>query len=296
MTGENHPKDKPPKKEGAEARPTESRPKGGPGPLPVKTLQSNDGKAQEPAAQGPAAAAPEQKPANPDKADSVQEAPVKAGARGEAQPPKEGKKPSPVPGARILLFNRWEASGIIVNDVGLKKYVNLDPIVVPRTGGKYGPGRSQKDRMPIVERFMNRLMVSGHRGKKHKLTSGRHAGKVPMLYNTIKEAFVIIEKKTGKNPLQVLVAALENSALLEEVASYRLGGIIARNAVITSPQRRLDLALRHLTQGIYRSSFRSRQSLAGVIASELIAASSNDSKNFAISERNRIEREAEGAR
>ena len=96
--------------------------------------------------------------------------------------------------------------------------------------------------------------------------------------------------------VQVLVKAVENSALLEEVASYRLGGIIARNSVITSPQRRLDLALRHLTQGIHRSSFRNRKSLSEVIADELIAASENDPKSFAILERNRIEKEAEGAR
>jgi small subunit ribosomal protein S7 len=218
----------------------------------------------------------------------------------EAAPGKEGgpEKPKSKPAwdTRTLLFNRWETSDVVVNDQGLRKYINLDPVVVPRTGGKYGSARSQKDMMPIAERFMNRLMVSGHRGKKHKLTSGRHAGKTLKLYNTLKEAFITIEKKTNKNPIQVLVTAIENSALLEEVASYRLGGIIARNAVITSPQRRLDLALRYLTQGIYKTSFRSRKSLSGVIADELIAASNNDSKSFAVSERNRIEREAEGAR
>jgi small subunit ribosomal protein S7 len=139
-------------------------------------------------------------------------------------------------------------------------------------------------------------MVSGHRGKKHKITSGPNVGKTPRLYNTIKEAFIIIEKRTNQNPVQVLVGAIENSALLEEVASYRLGGIIARNSVIASPQRRLDLALRHLTQGIFRSSFRRKKSLAAVIAEDLIAAYNNDSKSFAVSERNRIEKEAEGAR
>jgi small subunit ribosomal protein S7 len=150
--------------------------------------------------------------------------------------------------------------------------------------------------MHLIERFMNKLMVSGHRGKKHKITSGPNVGKTARLYNTMKNALEIIEKKTNKNPVQVMVTAVENSALLEEVASYRLGGIIARNSVISSPQRRLDIALRHLSQGIFRASFRSKQSLASVIATEMIAASENDNKSFAVSERNRIEREAEGAR
>ncbi len=305
MTGENKTsKEKPLKKEEGEARPEKGKPSPGrsaEGRAAKRPEASQPGKPVPAKVQAPAAKTPESKPgqpalASPAQAKPVYEAPKKGDASGEAQAGKPGEKTKPIPGARILLFNRWEISGVVVNDLGLRKYINLVPIVVPRTGGKYGSGRSQKDRMPIVERFMNRLMVSGHRGKKHKLTSGRHTGKIPKLYNIVKEAFIIIEKKTNQNPLQILVNALENSALLEEVASYRLGGIIARNAVITSPQRRLDLALRHLTQGIYRSSFRNRQSLASVIASELVAASSNDSKSFAVSERNRIEREAEGAR
>ena len=196
----------------------------------------------------------------------------------------------------MLLFNRWDTSGVTVRDAGLRGYINLDFLAVPRTGGKYGPGAFQKNRMSIVERFMNRLMVAGHRGKKHKITSGENVGKTPRLYNAMKESFEIIEKRTKQNPVQVLVGAIENSALLEEVASYRLGGIIARNSVITSPQRRLDLALRHLTQGIFRTSFRNRRSLPNVIAEELIAAYNNDSKSFAVSERKRMEKEAEGAR
>ena len=199
-------------------------------------------------------------------------------------------------GINMLMFNRWDTSQVTVRDAGLKNHMNLDSMSVPRTGGKYGPGSFQKNKMSIVERFMNRLMVAGHRGKKHKLTSGHNVGKTPRLYNVMKESFVIIEKKTNQNPVQVLVGALENSALLEEVASYRLGGIIARNSVITSPQRRLDLALRHITQGIFRASFRKKKSLANVIADELIAAYKNDPKSFAVSERNRMEKEAEGAR
>jgi len=197
---------------------------------------------------------------------------------------------------KLLLFNRWELSEVKVEDPGLEKHINLDPLIIPRTGGRFATKPFQKDKISIVERLMNKLMVSGHRGKKHKLTSGHQIGKTQGLYKTVKKAFEIIENRTKKNPVQVLVNAIENAALLEEVASYRLGGIIARSSVVVSPQRRIDLALRHIAQGIQKASFKTKKTLAEVIAEELISASSNDSKSFAIQERNRMEREAEGAR
>jgi small subunit ribosomal protein S7 len=296
------------KKEGpARAGPAEKKPAAKPQEKPAKP--------EAPRAEKPAARPYPHRPAHPPREEKPKEA--KPGAEKPHEKPQEApkeEKPGEAPkkqaqaiespagaekpawGVKTLLFNRWDTSDVKVEDPGIRGYVNLTPLVVPRTEGKYGPPQFQKNRMPIVERFMNKLMIPGHRGKKHKLTSGRNVGKTHKLYKSLKEAFTIIEKRTSKNPVQVLVKAVENSALLEEVASYRLGGIIARNSVITSPQRRVDLALRHLTQGIYKSSFRNRQRLANVIASELIAASENDPKSFAILERNRIEKEAEGAR
>ena len=197
---------------------------------------------------------------------------------------------------KILIFNRWDMSQAKVEDPGLINYINLMPIVIPRTGGKYGTSSLQKGKMCIVERFMNKMMVPGHRGRKHKITSGKCVGTTVTLCNDIKKAFEIIEKRTSRNPVQVFVKAIENAALLEEVASYRMGGIIARQAVIVTPQRRLDLALRHLSQGIYKIKFKNKVPLPEVIATELIAASANDSRSFAIQEKNRIEKEAEGAR
>jgi len=194
----------------------------------------------------------------------------------------------------VLLFNRWDTSEVKVSDLGLDRYINKRALIVPKTSGKTSAMYRQKTH--IVERFMNKLRVPGHRGKKHKITSGHCPPNAQTIYLHTKKAFESIEKKTKSNPLNVLIKAVENAAMIEEVASYRLGGIIARQAVVVSPQRRLDLALRYLTQGIYKSSFRKRRPLSEVIADELIAASKNDSKSFAIQERNRIEREAEGAR
>jgi len=196
----------------------------------------------------------------------------------------------------ILLFNRWDTSQVKIDDMGLAGYINIKPVVVPRSAGKYATMPFHKNDMSIVERLINKLYVAGHRGKKHKISSGDNVGKSVNLYNEMKEALEIVEKKTNQNPVQVLVTGIVNAAILEEVASYRLGGIIARQAVVVSPQRRLDLALRYMSQGIYRSAFKNKRKLSSIIAEEIIAAYSNDPKSFAISERKRIEKEAEGAR
>lgn len=197
---------------------------------------------------------------------------------------------------KILLFNRWDLDGVEVKDVGLKRYMNVEPIIVPRTGGRYTTVQIHKNRMNIVERFMNRLMVPGHRGKKHKITSRNCTASMQQIYLAIKEAFEIIEKKTKQNPMQVMVDAIVNASFIEEITSYRLGGIVARQAVIVSPHRRVDLALRYMTQGIYSTGFGKKGSLAQGIAKELIAAASNDPSSFSIKEKNRVEKEAEGAK
>jgi small subunit ribosomal protein S7 len=196
---------------------------------------------------------------------------------------------------KLLLFNRWETD-VEVSDPGLKRYVNLKPFVVPKTSGRFSTTSIHKVDMSIVERFINKLAVPGHKGKKHRLTSGHVPGRYSLLYRSVKEAFEIIEKRTKANPLQILVRAVENGALLEEVVGYRMGGIIARKAVVTSPHRRLDVSLRMIAQDIFSKSFKSRKSFAQTIADELIEIANNEQRNNVIRERTRIEKEAEGAR
>ena len=57
----------------------------------------------------------------------------------------------------VLLFNRWSFSGVEVRDPGLKKYINLHPVVLPKTCGKYGTVSIHKSKMNVVERFINKL-------------------------------------------------------------------------------------------------------------------------------------------
>lgn len=196
----------------------------------------------------------------------------------------------------LKLFSRW-GFDVEVKDPGLKPYINLKPIVVPKTGGRYSQQKFHKSKMNIVERFANKLMVSGHRGKKHLVSSGRNVGKTQTIFNLVKKVFEKLEKKTNKNPVEILVRAIENAALREEITSYQMGGMIVRKAVITSPQRRVDAALTVITQSAYRVAFGKKISMADALVNEIFFAYQNDaSKSKAIKEKERIEREAGGAR
>jgi len=197
----------------------------------------------------------------------------------------------------MKIFGKWETENVKVNDPGLKRYITLRSVIVPKSSGRKSSQQFYKSKMNIVERLINKLMVPGHRGKKHVISSGRVVGKYMTNYKIVKEAFEKIEKITKKNPVEVLVKAIENAALREEIAAYQVGGIIVRKAVVTSPQRRVDLALKNIVQAAYRKSYGKKLKIADALANELIAAYKNDSsKSEAIKEKERIEKEAEGAR
>ena len=197
----------------------------------------------------------------------------------------------------LKLFNKWSFEGIEVKDLGLKPYINLKPCVIPKTGGRFSQRKFYKSKMNIVERLVNKLMVPGHRGKKHLISSGRNIGKTQTILNLVKEVFEKLEKRTNKNPIEVLAGAIENAALREEITSYQMGGIMVRKAVCTSPQRRVDKALTVITQSAYRKSFGNKVSMADALVDEIFFAYKNDaSKSAAIKEKERIEREAGGAR
>ena len=199
--------------------------------------------------------------------------------------------------AEIKYFDKWGTEGIEISDAGLKRYINIQPRLVPKSGGRFAKKQFYKSKLTIVERLINKLMVPGHRGKKHVLTSGRAGGKFATEYKIVKTVFEKIEQTTKKNPLEVLVKAIEHSALREETAAYQVGGIIVRRAVITSPQRRVDVALKIIVQAAYRKSFGKKENIVDTLTNEIIAAYNNDStKSEAVKERERIEKESEGAR
>jgi small subunit ribosomal protein S7 len=197
----------------------------------------------------------------------------------------------------MKLFDKWSTKGIKLKDIGLEKYINLDARIVPLSGGRFAKKQFHKSKMNIVERLANKMQVPGHHGKKHIMTSGRATGKTIIHYKIIKQAFEKIEQQTKRNPIEVLVQAVENSAPREEITQYQVGGIMLRRAVITAPQRRVDLALSNIVQTAYKKSFGKKDTMVDALVSEIIGAYNNDpQKSESIKQRERHEREAEGAR
>ena len=196
----------------------------------------------------------------------------------------------------IKLFNRWNTKDIKVNDPGLIDYINLTPILVPKTGGRNAKIQFHKSKNHIVERLINKVMVPGHKGKKHFLTSAYVSGKSQNAYNIVVRAFEIIEKRLNKNPVEVFVAALENAAPREGITTIEYGGAKYPQAVDMSPQRRIDMALRHFIQGTYAKSFHGKKKAGEYLAEEIINAYNLDQKSLAIAKKLELERQADSSR
>lgn len=197
----------------------------------------------------------------------------------------------------MKLFNVWDIESVKVNEKALSPYIFIDPVLIPRSGGRAASGqRIWVQKNNIVERLMNRLMVPGHKGKKHKLSSSHCTGKSTKVYKIVKETFEIIEKETKENPIQVFVKALENAAPREEVTGIEYGGARYSKAVDVSPLRRVDLALRWFVQGAYGKSFNSKKKITRTLADEILAAFRIDKASNAISKKLEAERQSDSSR
>jgi small subunit ribosomal protein S7 len=189
------------------------------------------------------------------------------------------------PEKEIKLFAKWSFKGVEVRDAGLQRYVSLRPIVIPHSMGRHEHKRFRKASVSIVERLINNLM-----------RPGKNAGKKARVINMVRNAFEIVNLRTGKNPVEVLVKAVENSAPCEDTTRISYGGIVYHLSVDVAPQRRIDLALRNITDGARQASLNNPRSAEECLAEELIMAGNNDMKSFAVAKRNEIERVAQASR
>jgi small subunit ribosomal protein S7 len=185
----------------------------------------------------------------------------------------------------IKLFQKWTFKDITVKDIGLQRYLNLTPMVAPHSMGRHEHQRFRKAKVNIVERLINGLM-----------RSGKNAGKKAKATNYVKEAFEIINIKSGKNPIDVLVQAVENASPCEDTTRVSMGGVVYHLSVDVAPQRRIDLALRHITDGARNASKNNPRSIQETLADELILAANKDIKSAGVAKRNEIERVAQSSR
>lgn len=188
-------------------------------------------------------------------------------------------------GKEIKILGKWSVKDVVVRDPGLKAYINLRPVYLPHSEGRHEKRRFAKSKISIVERLINQVM-----------RPGKNTGKKMMAINIVKRAFEIIELKTGENPIQVLVRAIENAAPREETTRIAYGGILYHVSVDVAPQRRVDLALRHLVQGARMAAFSNPKTIEECLADEIIAAANNDTSSYAIRKKEEIERIAYTAR
>lgn len=202
------------------------------------------------------------------------------------------------PGQPTMLFNKYSYA-VEVRDLSLRNYVNLRPIAYPMTYRRGSQKSFSKSNLNVVERLANALMRGGTGGKVggHVIrTKGRLQGKKITTIKIIEKAFASVNRTTGKNPLQVLVQALENSAPIEDTTRVIYGGIKSNVAVDISASRRMDVALRNLAMSAIIGAFANKRTLTEALANELVLASNMDINSYAIKRKNEIERMARSAK
>jgi small subunit ribosomal protein S7 len=196
---------------------------------------------------------------------------------------------------QLKLFDIYEVSGIQIKDPSLKPYINLDPKLLVKSYGRTR-WRFDKAKVNILERLANRVAAAGHIGKKHKIITSQSTGKFSKNMKTVLEALEIIQKKTNKNPIQVLVDAIENASPRDEITVIEHGGARYPQAVDTSPSRRVDLALRWMTQGAHQKSFAKKKKITQALAEEIMKAADNNMESYSLSKKNEAEKQADSAR
>jgi len=194
---------------------------------------------------------------------------------------------------KLLLFRKWDLSDIEIQDRGLKNVISLRQSIMPLTFGRSALKRFNKADVNIVERLVNKLM---HFGKKYAKNTGRMAGKKIHAINTMKTAFDIIHLKTGKNPVEVLVRAVEHSAPNEDTTRIVYGGTAYHVSVDVAPVRRIDLALKFISDGVKEATFSNPKAIEEHLAEHLILAATNDPNAPSVKKRHELERVAQASR
>ena len=109
----------------------------------------------------------------------------------------------------------------------------------------------------LVTRLINSVMYDGKKGVAQKI---------------VYDAFEIIREKTGKEPLEVFEAAMENVMPVLEVKARRVGGATYQVPIEVRPERRQTLGLRWLTN---YSRARSEKTMKERLAGEIMDAANN---------------------
>lgn len=190
----------------------------------------------------------------------------------------------------VQLFGKWAYSDINFDelDPALVDYISVHEkqhVMVPHTAGRYQNKRFHKVNCPLVERFVNYLMMHG-----------RNTGKKLMAIRIVSQSFELINLTSGQNPLVVFVKAVQNCGAREDSTRIGVGGTVRRQACDVSPLRRINQALSLITEGARKASFRSSRTIAECIADELLNASEKKPESYAVKKKDELERIAKSNR
>ena len=194
---------------------------------------------------------------------------------------------------RLLLFRKWDTNEVKVKDKGLERVISLKPVIIPTSMGRHEHHKFAKAGVNIVERLVNNLM---HFGRKNAKNTGRMGGKKHKAINIVKTALDIIHLRTSGNPVEYLVRAVENTSPNEDTTRIGYGGVVYHLSVDISPLRRLDLALRFISEGVREAAFSSPRSIEEALADEIMMAANKDINSYAIKKKNEQERVAMASR
>ena len=106
----------------------------------------------------------------------------------------------------------------------------------------------------LVTRLINNIMLDGKKGVAQKI---------------VYEAFDVLAEKTGKEPLEVFEAAMENVMPVLEVKARRVGGATYQVPMEVRADRRQTLGLRWITA---YSRTRSERTMKDRLANEILDA------------------------
>jgi len=193
----------------------------------------------------------------------------------------------------LLLFRKWDTSNIEIQDIGLKNAISLKKVIMPLTFGRSALKRFNKADVNIVERLANKIM---HFGKKYAKNTGRMGGKKAHSINVVKVTLDIIHLKTGKNPVEVLVRAVEKSAPNEDTTRIVYGGTVYHVSVDVAPLRRVDMALRFIADSVKEATFSNPKAIEEHLADQIIAAAGNTPNAPSIKKKHELERVAQASR
>ena len=124
-----------------------------------------------------------------------------------------------------------------------------------------------------LAKFMNVIMQGGKKAVAERIIYG---------------ALDQVEKKSGKDPLEIFTVALNNIKPMVEVKSRRVGGANYQVPVEVRPVRRLALAMRWLKEAAKK---RGEKSMALRLANELMEAT--EGRGGAMKKRDEVHRMAE---